>query len=75
VAALVSDFVNLWETEADREQPVLLAHRPGAGKVEALAQPHPIAKPPKYRPYRIFHMAAVDQAQYWVPKAEPHENQ
>src|SRR4051794_26463789 len=35
----VSHFVNLRETEADREQPVLLAHRPAAGKAEALAQP------------------------------------
>src|SRR5215211_1190411 len=39
VAAPVSRFVNLWETETDREQPVLLAHRPGPRKAEALAQP------------------------------------
>src|SRR3954464_12428088 len=39
VAAPVSRFVTLWETEAEREQPVLLAHRPGARKAEALAQP------------------------------------
>src|SRR4051794_545449 len=39
VAAPVSRFVNLWETEAEREQPVLLAHRPGARKAKALAQP------------------------------------
>src|SRR5215213_2429900 len=32
-------FVNLRETEAEREQPVLLAHRPGAGEAETLAQP------------------------------------
>jgi hypothetical protein len=32
-------LVNLWETEAEREQPVLLAHRPAAGKAEPLAQP------------------------------------
>src|SRR3954471_9137223 len=30
---------NLWETEAEREQPVLLQHRPGTRKAEALAQP------------------------------------
>src|SRR3954468_17483733 len=30
---------NLWETEAEREQPVLLQHRPGARKAEAFAQP------------------------------------
>src|SRR5829696_3347608 len=35
----VSHFVNLWKTEAEREQPVLLANRPRAGKAEALAQP------------------------------------
>src|SRR5215207_8005572 len=35
----VSHFVNLWETEAEREQPVLLADGPRAGKAEALAQP------------------------------------
>src|SRR4051794_24525319 len=35
----VSHFVNLWETETDCEQPVLLTHRPAAGKAEALAQP------------------------------------
>src|SRR3954466_9615453 len=35
----VSHFVNLWKTEAEREQPVLLAHGPRAGKAEALAQP------------------------------------
>src|SRR5215210_7265377 len=32
-------FVHLRETEAEREQAVLLAHRPGARKAEALAQP------------------------------------
>src|SRR3954453_10720934 len=35
----VSHFVNLWETETDCEQSVLLTHRPAAGKAEALAQP------------------------------------
>src|SRR3954466_10912798 len=39
MAAPVSHFVNRWETETDCEQPVLLAHRPAAGKAEALAQP------------------------------------
>src|SRR3954451_12386555 len=37
--APILHFVNLWETEAEREQSVLLAHRPAAGKAEALAQP------------------------------------
>src|SRR3954470_22770708 len=34
-----SRFVNLWETETEREQPVLLAHGPRAGKAETLTQP------------------------------------
>ena len=36
-SAPILHFVNLWETETEREQPVLLAHRPGARKAEALA--------------------------------------
>src|SRR4051812_18712709 len=39
VAAPVLRFVNLRGTEAEREQPGLFAHRPGARKAEALAQP------------------------------------
>src|SRR3954470_6360762 len=35
----VSHFVNLWKTEAEREQPVLLADGPRARKAEPLAQP------------------------------------
>src|SRR3982751_5343683 len=35
----VSHFVNLWKTEVEREQPVLLADGPRAGKTETLAQP------------------------------------
>src|SRR5215217_4577598 len=38
-SASILHFVNLWKTEAEREQPVLLAHRPRARKAEALAQP------------------------------------
>ena len=36
----VSCFINLREAEAEREQLVLLAHRPGTRKTKALAQPH-----------------------------------
>jgi hypothetical protein len=47
VALLISDFVNLWKTEADGQQTVLLAHRPGAGTAESLAQPqHRLGDPP-----------------------------
>src|SRR4051812_229656 len=35
----VSPFVNLWETETDCEQSVLLTHRPAAREAEALTQP------------------------------------
>src|SRR3954447_8900546 len=38
-SAPILHFVNLWETETDCEQSVLLAHRPAAGKAEALTQP------------------------------------
>src|SRR5215207_3400004 len=38
-SAPVSHFVNLWKTETDCEQSVLLTHRPAAGKAEPFAQP------------------------------------
>ncbi len=38
-SASVSRFVNLRKSEAEREQAVLLADGPRAGKAEALAQP------------------------------------
>src|SRR3954452_19505201 len=38
-SAPILHFVNLRETEAEREQPVLLAHRPAARKAKTLAQP------------------------------------
>src|SRR5215208_3397865 len=38
-SAPILHFVNLWKTEAEREQAVLLAHRPGTRKAEPLAQP------------------------------------
>src|SRR4051794_17553219 len=41
----VSHFVNLRETEAEREEVVLLAHRPRARKAKALAQPQHGLKP------------------------------
>jgi hypothetical protein len=41
----VSRFVNLRETEAEREQPVLLADRPRTGKAKALAQPQHSLEP------------------------------
>src|SRR5215213_2191923 len=44
-SAPILHFVNLRETETDREQPVLFAHRPGARKAEPLAQPQHGFKP------------------------------
>src|SRR4051795_3109032 len=38
-SASILHFVDLWKTEAEREQPVLLADGPRAGKAEPLAQP------------------------------------
>ena len=35
--ALFSGFVDLQEAETDRQQPVLLAHRPGAHEPKALS--------------------------------------
>jgi hypothetical protein len=35
--ALVSGFINLRETETDRQKPVLLAYRPGAREIKALS--------------------------------------
>src|SRR3954454_12469551 len=34
-----SGFISLWETKTEREQPVLLAHGPGAREAESLPQP------------------------------------
>src|SRR3954465_15510268 len=38
-SASILHFINLWKTETYREQPALLAHRPGTRKAEAFAQP------------------------------------
>src|SRR4051794_32890461 len=57
---LFSRFVNLWKTEAEREKPVLLAHRPGARKAEALAQPQHGLEPPDRAPGRVESLKASD---------------
>src|SRR4051794_39311616 len=56
----VSHFVNLWETETDCEQAVLLAHRPAAGKAKALAQPQHRFKPLDRTPGRVEGLKAAD---------------
>src|SRR5215203_6201598 len=60
MAALVSDFVNLWETEAEGEQPVLLAHRPGARKAKPLAQPQHRLEPLNGAPGRVERLEAAN---------------
>src|SRR3954468_14947846 len=51
---------NLWETETEREQPVLLQHRPGAGKAEPLAQPQHGFKPLDGASGRVEGLEAAD---------------
>src|SRR3954470_11880508 len=58
-SAPILHFVNLRETEAEREQPVLLAHRPRAGKAEALAQPQHRFKPLDRTPRRVEGLQAA----------------
>src|SRR3954470_18750098 len=59
-SAPILHFVNLRETEAEREKPVLLAHRPGARKAEALAQPQHGLEPPDRAPGRVESLKASD---------------
>src|SRR3954452_4679149 len=55
-----SHFVNLWKTEAEREQADLLAHGPRAGKAEALAQPQHRLEPLDRAPGRVEGLEAAD---------------
>jgi hypothetical protein len=59
VALLFSDFVNLRKSEADHKQVVLLAHCPGAGKAEALAQPQHRLEPLDCAPSGIERLKAT----------------
>ena len=52
-ADLSSDFMNLQETETDRQQPVLLPHRPRAGEPKALAQPQHGLEPSDRAPRHV----------------------
>src|SRR4029079_12595253 len=53
-------FVNLRKTEAEREQLVLLAHRPGAYKTKALTQTQHRFKPLDRTPRRVEGLKAAD---------------
>src|SRR4051812_33688101 len=59
-SAPVSHFVNLWKTETEREPPVLLAHRPGTRKAEALAQPQHGLEPLDRAPRCVEGLEAAD---------------
>src|SRR3954449_8635410 len=58
-SAPILHFINLRETEAEREQLVLLAHRPAAGKAKALAQPQHRFKPLDGPPGRVEGLEAA----------------
>jgi hypothetical protein len=58
--ALVSDFIYFRETETDRQQLVLLPHRPGAHEIKALAQPQHGFKPPDRPPCRVEGLKAAN---------------
>src|SRR3954452_18609001 len=59
-SALVLYFVNLRETEAEREQPVLFAHGPRARKAEPLAQPQHRLEALDRAPGRVEGLEAPD---------------
>jgi hypothetical protein len=60
VALLFSDFINFRKSETEREQPVLLALRPGTGKAEALAQPQHGLEPLEGAPRCVERLKAAD---------------
>src|SRR3954452_5341212 len=60
MAAPVSRFVNLREAETEREQPVLLAYRPGAREIKALTQPQHGLEPPDRSSCRVEGLKAAD---------------
>jgi hypothetical protein len=53
-------LINLWETETDRQQLVLLAHRPRARKPEPFAQPQYGLEPPDRTSCRVEGLKAAD---------------
>src|SRR4051795_9989674 len=67
-SASILHFVNLWETETEREQPVLLAHRPGTRKAKALAQPQHGFKALDRAPGR---MKGLEAAHPWHGPLDP----
>src|SRR4051812_11913245 len=56
----VSRFMNLREAETEREQPVLLAYRPGAREIKALTQPQHGLEPPDRSSCRVEGLKAAD---------------
>src|SRR3954454_9463215 len=58
--APVSRFVSRRKSEADRQQPVLLAHRPGTREIKALPQPQHGFEPPDRASCRAEGLKASD---------------
>ena len=58
--ALFSGFICLREPKTEREKPVLLTHRPCAGKAEPLPQPQHGLKPPDRASCRVEGLKAAD---------------
>src|SRR3712207_6218350 len=55
-----SHFINLWETEAECEQPVLLQHRPRPRDAKTLTQPQHGFKALNGTPRRVEGLEAAD---------------
>jgi hypothetical protein len=55
----VSRFVNLWKSETEREQLVLLAYRPGTHEGESFAQPQHSFEPPDFPSCRAERLKAA----------------
>src|SRR3954454_7201691 len=59
-SASILHFVDLWKTEAEREQPILLADGPRAGKAETLTQPQHRLEALDGPPGRVEGLEAAD---------------
>src|SRR3954447_25225052 len=60
VPTQISRFVHRRQTETDRQQPVLLAYRPGTREVEALSQPQHGLEPPDRSSCRVEGLKTAD---------------
>jgi len=60
VPTQISRFVHRWQTETDRQQPVLLAYRPGTCEAEPLTQPQHGFETPDCPSRRVEGLKAAD---------------